>query len=258
MRSASSDVRAERQRLEELLGALVDEAQPRLEVDDRLALDAEAEVAGLDDAGVHRADRDLEEALALDATEGERLARVDQKSPRGDRVAAQRVIVRRARTGAGRVAGDRDDRRQRARRDRGSRARTGSPRTSAWPATGTRGSTAASTETSTHGPRPERRRGEDVDQREVARLLTRVDGGEELTLGTPRPASRSASVGMSAAARRPSTWSRAAGGDVVRAAPRRAPGPARRSGSQRSSQWPTIAGRAARARRRGRGARRRP
>jgi len=60
----------ERQRLEELLGALVDEAEPRLEVHDRLALDAEPEMAGLDDPGVHRADGDLEDALALDGGRG--------------------------------------------------------------------------------------------------------------------------------------------------------------------------------------------
>src|SRR4029450_2361898 len=76
---------------EELLGALVDEAEPRLEVHDRLALDAEAEGAGLDDPGMDRARRDLEEAVALAAAQGKRLARVSEVRARHD-VTAQRVI----------------------------------------------------------------------------------------------------------------------------------------------------------------------
>src|SRR5262249_13359969 len=67
--------RVEREPLEELLGALVDEAESRLEVHDRLALDAEAEVTGLDDPGVDRPHGDLEDALAFDAPERKRLAR---------------------------------------------------------------------------------------------------------------------------------------------------------------------------------------
>ena len=46
--------------------ALVRVAQPLLQPHHRLALDVEAEMAGLDDAGMHRADRDLVHALALD------------------------------------------------------------------------------------------------------------------------------------------------------------------------------------------------
>ena len=52
--------------LGELLEAAMDEAQPRVEVEDPLADRREAEVAGLDDAGVDRADRQLVDALALD------------------------------------------------------------------------------------------------------------------------------------------------------------------------------------------------
>jgi hypothetical protein len=48
-------------------------------------------VAGLDDSGMDRAHRDLEDALALDAAEGKRLARVGEVRARHD-VAAQRVI----------------------------------------------------------------------------------------------------------------------------------------------------------------------
>ncbi len=77
--------------LEELLGALVDEAESRLEVHDRLALDAEAEVAGLDDAGVDRPHGDLEDALTLDVPERKRLARLDEVGTRHD-VTTQRVI----------------------------------------------------------------------------------------------------------------------------------------------------------------------
>src|SRR5262249_8848076 len=77
--------------LEELLRALVDEAEAGLEIYDRRALDAEAEVARLDDPRVHGAHGDLEDALAVDPLERKRLARVDEVRPRYD-VAAQRVV----------------------------------------------------------------------------------------------------------------------------------------------------------------------
>ncbi len=51
------------------LDAAVLVAERDLEVEDVLAVALEAEVAGLDDAGVHRADRDLVDLLALDAVE---------------------------------------------------------------------------------------------------------------------------------------------------------------------------------------------
>ena len=43
----------------------MDIAQPLFEADDRLAAGGEAEVSGLDDAGVNGADRNLVEAFAL-------------------------------------------------------------------------------------------------------------------------------------------------------------------------------------------------
>src|SRR5205814_7608444 len=87
------DALREGKRLEQLLGALVHEAEPRLEIHDRLAFDAEAEVAGLDDAGVHRPHRDLEDAFAFDPPERKRLALV-VKVRAGDDIAAERVIIR--------------------------------------------------------------------------------------------------------------------------------------------------------------------
>ena len=81
------------QRHEEFLDPLVDETQARLEVDDGLAFDAEAEVPGLDDARVHRAHRNLVDALAPDLLEGERLAVVVELPGLG--VLAEREVVRR-------------------------------------------------------------------------------------------------------------------------------------------------------------------
>ena len=75
MRSASLTPSAGRAPLEELLRALVREVQPLLQVDDRLADRAEAEVAGFDDARVHGADRDLVHAGPLDLSERETAAR---------------------------------------------------------------------------------------------------------------------------------------------------------------------------------------
>ena len=50
--------------------ALVHIAQPLLEPHHGLAVGGEAEMAGLDDAGVHRADRNLVQVLALGGQEG--------------------------------------------------------------------------------------------------------------------------------------------------------------------------------------------
>ncbi len=55
--------------LEQALDPLVDVAQPLLETGDRLAVGGEAEMAGLDDAGMDRAHRDLVQAVALDRQE---------------------------------------------------------------------------------------------------------------------------------------------------------------------------------------------
>ncbi len=52
-----------------LLDAAVLVAERDLEVEDLLAVALEAEVSGLDDAGVDRADRDLVDLVALDAVE---------------------------------------------------------------------------------------------------------------------------------------------------------------------------------------------
>ena len=51
--------------LEELLGSLVRIEHAELQVEDRLTGDGEVEVAGLDDAGVNGADRNLEDALSV-------------------------------------------------------------------------------------------------------------------------------------------------------------------------------------------------
>ncbi len=53
----------------QLLDALVDIAQALLEPDDRLAAGGEAEMSGLDDAGMDRTDRDLVQAFALGGKE---------------------------------------------------------------------------------------------------------------------------------------------------------------------------------------------
>ena len=81
------------ERLEALVDALVHVAQALLEAQHLLADDGEAEVAGLDDAGVDGAHRDLVHAVALDAHEvvvGERVGR----QPGGIEVAAQREGLR--------------------------------------------------------------------------------------------------------------------------------------------------------------------
>ena len=56
--------------LHQAVDALVDVAEPLFEPHDRLAIGGEAEMPGLDDAGMHRPDRDLVQALALDREEG--------------------------------------------------------------------------------------------------------------------------------------------------------------------------------------------
>ena len=77
--------------LEQLLGALVREVQARLHVDDRLAHDAEPKMTGLDDAGVHRADRNLVHPFPADRRERKRPPVVGKR--RRVRILAQRVIV---------------------------------------------------------------------------------------------------------------------------------------------------------------------
>ena len=62
---AAFDARARHQRFD----ALVHIAEPLFEPRHRLAIGGEAEMPGLDDAGMDRADRDLVQALALDRQE---------------------------------------------------------------------------------------------------------------------------------------------------------------------------------------------
>ncbi len=59
-----SDGVAQRHALEELVDSLVDIAQALLETQHLLTDDREAEVAWLDDAGMHRSDRDLVHSIA--------------------------------------------------------------------------------------------------------------------------------------------------------------------------------------------------
>ena len=60
---------AQRHLLESLFDALVNVTQPLLEAQDFLADDLEAEVSGLDDAGVHRSDGNLVHSVACDPDE---------------------------------------------------------------------------------------------------------------------------------------------------------------------------------------------
>ena len=79
------EARAGHQRLD----ALVHIAEPLLEPHHRLAVGGEAEMPGLDDAGMDRADRDLVQILALDGQEGVRVG-FDRALARACRAAASR------------------------------------------------------------------------------------------------------------------------------------------------------------------------
>ncbi len=65
MLSAKKDCAVNGEILEELFGSLVRVEHAQLQVEDRLAGDGEIEVAGLDDAGMNRADGNLEDAFAV-------------------------------------------------------------------------------------------------------------------------------------------------------------------------------------------------
>ena len=94
--------------LEQLLDALVGEEQLPLERDDPLAGHVEPEVARLDDAGVDRPDRDLEDALALHPSHRVRLVRRARAGcPSGSPCAADACRPGRSRgaRGAGRPGG---------------------------------------------------------------------------------------------------------------------------------------------------------
>ena len=71
----------------------MDVAEAFFEPHHRLAIDGEAEVARLDDAGVHRPDRDLEDTFAFDPAERKGLPLV-VKVRACDDIAAERVIAR--------------------------------------------------------------------------------------------------------------------------------------------------------------------
>ena len=70
--AASSSVRARHQRLD----ALVHVAEPLLQPHHVLAIGGEAEMPGLDDAGMHRPDRNLVQAFAFDRQERVRRGRL--------------------------------------------------------------------------------------------------------------------------------------------------------------------------------------
>ncbi len=93
-RSTSGSAAAERATLDELLEAAMDEEESRVEVEDPLADRREAEVAGLDDPGVDRADRELVDALAVDLERHEAPLGVGRPDVGRD-VLAERVVAAR-------------------------------------------------------------------------------------------------------------------------------------------------------------------
>ena len=94
-----------RQAFEALLDALVDVEEPELQVQHRLARDAEPEMARLDHAGVHGSHRHLEHALAGDGPE-----RVTLAGARGTGAVGREVLSERPRA-VGPVVVERDARR---------------------------------------------------------------------------------------------------------------------------------------------------
>ena len=120
---------------EELLGALVRVEHAQLQVEDGLAGDGEVEVAGLDDAGMNRADGNLEDAFSERRPVDVLLAFERRQDLVERKVLAQRmhvgpVIVQRD---AARI---RMARRLRGRTSPGSRAPASSPRAARRPAMG--------------------------------------------------------------------------------------------------------------------------
>ena len=124
IRSASSIAVGRGPALEELLDAAVDEPQPGLQLQDGLADDGEPEVAGLDQPGVHRADRDLVHARRLRPAERERAVDVAERRWVAG-VARASGTSRGASASAGPAGWAAGDRRGRCRTGRGSPARTG-------------------------------------------------------------------------------------------------------------------------------------
>ena len=94
MRSASSTPSAGRAPLEQFLRALVREVQADFKIDHRLAHHAKAKVAWLDDAGMHRPDRNLVYALAAHRLERETVCRRRRTSPARRPFAKREVVFR--------------------------------------------------------------------------------------------------------------------------------------------------------------------
>ena len=110
------EVGARHQRLD----ALVHIAEALLQPHHRLAIGGEAEMAGLDDAGMHRADRDLVQALAFGRQEG--IGRARRRASRRAASGCARPRSRDRARAAGRAGPP-----ARCRTGRGSRAPAGSP-----------------------------------------------------------------------------------------------------------------------------------
>ena len=87
VRPASLRRVVERRAGHQRLDALVHIAEPLLEPHHVLAVGGEAEMAGLDDAGMHRPDRDLMQAFALDRQEGVRRRRLRARLACAERMA---------------------------------------------------------------------------------------------------------------------------------------------------------------------------
>ena len=102
VRPASRAALLERGALHQRLDALVHVAEPLLQPHHGFAVGGEAEMAGLDDAGMHRADRNLVQALAFDRQE--RVGR--RASPaRRSRSPSGCVTPQKPRSSQGRVSG---------------------------------------------------------------------------------------------------------------------------------------------------------
>src|ERR1035438_4612824 len=101
-----ADTMGHRHVLEQLLRALVRVEEPDLEVEDGLPSHAEKEVAGLNDARMHRPHRDLKDAFALNLAELVPLACEWRQHSAQIKIFPQRVhfwpvIVQRAAAGVG-------------------------------------------------------------------------------------------------------------------------------------------------------------
>ena len=150
---------------QQAVDALVHVAQPLLQPRHGLAVDGEAEMAGLDDAGMHRPDRNLVQALALNRQE----------------IVGGRIAPRRRRSGAER------------------RAHAPGAVIEPGPTVG-RAERRKAIEIAHRTLEPDRRRVEPSDGGEVGDLRTRT----ETTQGVAAPATRSARCTLSFSPHRPS------------------------------------------------------